>query len=196
MSQLELIGAVPHGNGSDWLPITGALGPALDVVDGLGRWVGCGAHYSRRSAGSPTFTGVGQEVVLITRDLSAVWAVVLAQVPAPVNSGTSRGRSIEGPIRPQLWRNMLFRNLGDGLSSELIKTATAKTYEVWLERYGALPDLRLRTEVDIGKIKSSNPGYCYQMAGWSKDRIVRGKLYLNAPDRNPPMESAGFSGAS
>jgi hypothetical protein len=76
---------------------------------------------------------------------------------------------------------MLFRNLGAGLSSDLIRSATARTYEEWQKRYGALPSERLRTEIAIESIRSTNPGCCYLHAGWIRDRIVRGKLYLWAP---------------
>jgi len=76
---------------------------------------------------------------------------------------------------------MLFRNLGSALSSDLIRAALPKTYEEWVKRYGALPKERLRTEIDIRAVKSTNPGYCYKMAGWTVDRVVRGKLYLWAP---------------
>jgi hypothetical protein len=78
---------------------------------------------------------------------------------------------------------MLFRNLGAGLSSELIRSATARTYEEWARRYGALPAERLRTEIGVREIRSTNPGYCYLRAGWQRDRVVRGKLYLWAPER-------------
>lgn len=76
---------------------------------------------------------------------------------------------------------MLFRNLGAGLSSDLITSAVHATYAAWRDRYGELPVERLRTEVDISAVKSPNPGYCYLVAGFEKDRIVRGKLYLWAP---------------
>ena len=76
---------------------------------------------------------------------------------------------------------MLFRNLGAGLSSELIVSATAKTYECWTERYGSIPPERLRTEIGMSAVRSSNPGFCYLCAGWERDRVVRGKLYLHAP---------------
>lgn len=76
---------------------------------------------------------------------------------------------------------MLFRNLGAGLSSDLIASATERTYEEWRRRYGCLPSERLRTEIGISQIRSANPGYCYKRAGWTIDRIVRGKLYLWAP---------------
>jgi len=76
---------------------------------------------------------------------------------------------------------MLFRNLGAGQSSGLIATATRRTYVEWLARYGELPSERLRTEIGIAQVASRNPGYCYKVAGYTKDRIVRGKLYLFAP---------------
>ena len=49
---------------------------ALQVVDGTGPFEGLGPHYSRRTPGSRTFTGVGQEVVLVSSCGRAVWAVV------------------------------------------------------------------------------------------------------------------------
>jgi len=76
---------------------------------------------------------------------------------------------------------MIFRNLGAGLSSDLIREATAATYALWVWRYGSLPDARLRTEVDTRRVASRNPGYCYQCAGWTKDATKRGKLVLYAP---------------
>jgi hypothetical protein len=156
---------------------------ALDLVDGTGRWAGYGPHYSRRTPGSKTFTGVGREIVLVTDDETAVWAVVLQKTPAARGTGASRGRSGESDHRVRwIWRNMLFRNLGATLSSILIRTGTEETYRRWVERYGALPDVRLRTEIDIRAVKSRNPGYCYLCAGYVKDRIVRGKLYLWAPE--------------
>jgi hypothetical protein len=79
---------------------------------------------------------------------------------------------------------MLFRNLGLSLSSELIRSAVQATYEQWEQRYGSLPDERLRTEVDIKAVRSPNPGCCYKIAGWIPDRVVRGKLYLWAPERS------------
>lgn len=155
---------------------------ALAIVDGTGRFAGHGPHYSRRTPGSKTFTGCGQEIVLVTECERAVWAVVRQRTPAPRGSGTSRGRiSSTAPTR-YVWRNMLFRNLGAGLSSDLIQSATTETYRRWTERYGALPDEQLRTEIGVDAVKSSNPGYCYLRAGWTHDRWARGKRYLYAPD--------------
>lgn len=157
---------------------------ALDVVDGAGRHTGVGPHYSRRTPGSKTFTGCGQEIVLVTDCGRAVWACVRQRTPSARGSGASRGRTSVTDSAPRfLFRNMLFRNLGAGLSSDLIRAATEDTYRHWLERYGALPAERLRTEIGISEVRSTNPGYCYLMAGWTIDRVVRGKRYLWAPDR-------------
>ena len=49
-------------------------------------------------------------------------------------------------------------------------------------RYGELPPERLRTEIGIKQVKSRNPGFCYLKAGWARDRVVRGKLYMWAPE--------------
>lgn len=157
---------------------------ALAVVDGTGRHAGHGPHYSRRTPGSRTFTGVGQEVVLLSEDECAVWAVVRQRTPAKRGTGASRGRGGEpDPGARFIWRNMLFRRLPPcaEVASELIRVATALTYVFWTIRYGALPAERLRTEIKIDAVRSSNPGYCYKRAGYVKDRIVSGKLYLWAP---------------
>ena len=114
---------------------------------------------------------------------NAVWACVRQKTPARRGSGASRGRIGQADQAARyIWRNNMFRNLGAGLSSELIRSATLRTYEEWLLRYGELPVERLRTEVDISKVRSTNPGYCYLRAGWVRDRVVRGKLYLWAPE--------------
>lgn len=156
---------------------------ALSIVDGTGRWEGHGPHYSRRTPGSRTFTGVGQEIVLVTPAGDAVWAVVRQRTPAKRGSGASRGRSGTADPAPRyIWRNMLFRRMPTAArASDLIRAATEATYRHWAERYGALPAERLRTEIGVAAVQSRNPGYCYLCAGYEKDRIVRGKLYLWAP---------------
>src|SRR6187399_2664427 len=102
---------------------------ALDVVDGAGPLEGHGPHYSRRTPGSKTFTGVGQEIVLVSECGRAVWAVVRQKTPMAVGTGASRGREGGTDRKARyVWRNMIFRNLGAGLSSELIVAATEATY--------------------------------------------------------------------
>ena len=167
-----------------WLLSSSSDPRALAVVDGTGPFAAHGPHYSRRTPGSRTFTGVGREIVLVTECGRAVWACVHQRTPTARGTGASRGRAGVTDTRARfIWRNMVFRNLGAGLSSDLIVSATERTYEEWERRYGAIPDERLRTEIDIRRVRSTNPGFCYLMAGWTRDRIVRGKLYLHAPAR-------------
>ena len=65
------------------------------------------AHYSRRTRDSKTFTGVGQEVVLVTRCGRAVWACVYQRTPSKPGTGASRGRTGQTDAKPRyLWRNM------------------------------------------------------------------------------------------
>lgn len=112
----------------------------------------------------------------------AVWACIRQRTPHAVGSGASRGRHGATDHRARyLWRNMLFRNLGAGLSSDLIREATSVTYREWIARYGSMPDERLRTEIDVKAVRSPNPGYCYMMAGWERGEQKRGKLFLYAP---------------
>jgi hypothetical protein len=169
---------------SQWRLSSSSDRQALDVVDGTGICTGAGVHYSRRTPGSKTFTGVGREIVLVTDCGKAVWACVYQKTPAVKGSGKSRGREgLTDQGMRYIWRNMMFRNLGAGLSSELIQTALEMTYIEWCNRYGSLPNERLRTEIGLGKIRSSNPGCCYLKAGWERGLAVRGKLFLWAPQR-------------
>lgn len=183
---------------SEWTLSHGADPRALAVVDGLGPHAAHGPHYSRRTPGSRWFTGVGREVVLVTQDGTAVWAVVLHRAPAAPGTAAITRPRLGAPARqvtttqPQaaarsqlLWRNVVFRNLGSARSSDLIRAATADTYWHWIVRYGSLPQgLRLRTEVCLKRARergSTNPGYCYLMAGWERGEVKRGKLHLWAP---------------
>jgi hypothetical protein len=167
---------------AEWTLSSSSSLSALAIVDGTGIYAENGPHYSRRTPYSKTFTGVGREIVLITRDGSAVFASVYQKTPARAGSGTSRGRaaSMDGACR-FVWRNMLFRNLGPHLSSALIRSAVATTYREWGIRYGALPLEALRTEVDPRAVRSTNPGFCYLAAGFHTRRLVRGKIHLTAP---------------
>lgn len=55
----------------------------------------------------------------------------------------------------------VFRNESPVLSSVLIAEAEQLAWRRW-------PGERLYTYVDGGAVQSSNPGYCYQAAGWTK----------------------------
>lgn len=52
---------------------------------------------------------------------------------------------------------------------------------------------RLRTEVDISKVASRNPGFCYMMAGWEKGIIKNKKLFLWAPMEAVPIGDDTFA---
>ncbi len=161
---------------------------ALDIVDGTGRFDGHGPHYSRRTPGAKTFTGVGQEVVLV-HPSGAVWAVVRQRVPAPRGSGASRGRTGTTADTAYVWRNMMFRNLGPERASDLIRSAVAATACHWVDRYGDLPAEDLRTEIKISAIQSEVPGYSYRRAGWVRVRkSPKGMVYLRCP--RPQLERA------
>ena len=67
----------------------------------------------------------------------------------------------------------MFRNLGAALSSRLIQDATEETYRQWIHRYDSLPPERLRTEIGVKEVKSANPGYCYERAGWEPMRVTK-----------------------
>lgn len=170
-----------------WTPSSSSDPRALALVDGTGRWEGHGPHYSRRTPGSRTFVGAGRQLVLVTEEGDAVWSVIYQRTPAPVGSGSSRGRTGETADRPYLWRNNLFRRMpGAPLASDLIREATKTTYGWWLDIYRELPDVRLRTEV---RLQGSNPGYCYQVAGWERAGLTVGhnakKRILYAPAPTP-----------
>lgn len=164
-----------------WLLSSSSDRRALAVVDGIG--FGVGPHYSRRTPGSATFTGVGQEIVLVTDCGRAVWACIRQRTPAPRGSGASRGREGEADHRiAYVFRNSMFRNLGAGLSSDLIRQALALTRVLWHQRYGCWPGEPLRTEIDVTRVRSANPGYCYRMAGWRRGDTRRNKLMYWAPN--------------
>lgn len=77
----------------------------------------------------------------------------------------------------------VFRNEGSTLSSELIKEAMAIAWQRW-------PGERLYTYVNARRIESSNPGYCFQRAGWRKcgRSKTRGLVILEAlPGADVPV---------
>jgi len=59
----------------------------------------------------------------------------------------------------------VFRNESNHLSSDLILSAEKIARCKW-------PSERLYTYVNGGKVKSNNPGYCFQVAGWKKCGIT------------------------
>lgn len=89
------------------------------------------------------FIGPGEKMVLMTVDCDAlfVWRKFIDK------SGQSGVNCA------------VFRNESDYLASDLILEAEELAWQRW-------PGERLYTYVDARKIKSTNPGYCFKMAGW------------------------------
>ena len=128
-------------------------------------------HYSRRSVGAPQFMPPGQTLVLIG---AAGLAVFGWWRPDPA-SGLRAMNGLNG------WTCTIFRNEDPrALSSELILQAEREL----AARHDCGPDGML-TYVDVRKVRSTNPGFCFQAAGWRKAgwNYNRTKRLLQKPFR-------------
>lgn len=128
-------------------------------------------HYPRRTPGAREFMTVGKTLVMLTPCNRATWGVI---------------ENLDPTGAPH-WRCTIFRNVGAGRSSDLIREATVLTFEYWRRHYGGVPVVPLRTEVDPKKVRPKrDPGRCFIRAGW---RVVegsprskrRGLVILEAP---------------
>lgn len=110
-------------------------------------------HYSRRKVGAPQFMPPGETIVLLTAAKDAVFGWWR---PHP-SSGIRSMNGLDG------WTCTIFRNEGPVLSSTLVRAA-----EDFLRETGSTlgPD-GLLTYVWDARVRSTNPGYCFRMAGWS-----------------------------
>jgi len=136
-------------------------------------------HYSRRKVGAPQFMPPGQTLILVTEDRRALFGWWR---PDP-HCGIPSMNGLDG------WTCTIFRNEGAGLSSALIVAAELEL----LGRYDCGPD-GLLSYVWNKKVRSSNPGYCFRMAGytqigWSADKrksLWHKPAYPVAPILAPP----------
>ena len=130
------------------------------IKDGAprGRWL-LNRHYSARhykdGRRPRLFVGPGEKMVLMTADGLAlfVWRKF-------ISDNGQQGVNCA-----------VFRNEGPHLSSELIREAEQLAWSRW-------PGERLYTYVNPGKIRSTNPGYCFLMAGWKKCGVSKGGLVI------------------
>jgi len=110
-------------------------------------------HYSRQRFSDGRrpllFVGPGEKLVLLTACARAVFA----------------WRKFNSDDGQQGINCSIFRNEGAGRSSDLIRSAMNRARQRW-------PGQRLYTYVDPRKIKSSNPGYCFKVAGWLNSRAA------------------------
>lgn len=115
-------------------------------------------HYSRRTVGARQFTYSGRKLVLRdTRgDVLFIW--MWPQDDMRMDNQTGYNCAI-------------FRNEGKRRSSEIILEAEQHAVTKWGPN-------RFYTYVNGGKIRSSNPGYCFQKAGWKKAGLSKGGLVL------------------
>jgi hypothetical protein len=118
-------------------------------------------HYNRQKVDSPQFVPPGSCVVLLAE--AALW-VTLAPIRDYVQHAWAGA-----------WTCTLFRRepACPYLASDLIREAVAVTR--W--KYGEPPDEGFVTFIDSTKTRGTNPGYCYQMAGWQKLGRTKGGLY-------------------
>lgn len=65
----------------------------------------------------------------------------------------------------------VFRNESPHRSSDMIREAMSLAWQRW-------PGDRLFTMVNSAKIRSTNPGYCFLMAGWRKCGYTKGGLLV------------------
>jgi hypothetical protein len=131
--------------GGIWIPVRDGNHTARSIFD---------RHYSRKQYADgrdpAQFVGPGEKLVLLTPCARAlfVWRKFI---------------SCDGQ---QGVNCAVFRNEGAGLSSDLIRAADAVAFERW-------PGERHYTYVAGRKVRSSNPGYCFLMAGWQRCGITK-----------------------
>jgi hypothetical protein len=97
------------------------------------------------------FVGPGEKLVLISQRCDAlfVWRKCISD-----NGQTGINCAV-------------FRNESSILSSDLILEAEQIALERWQK------EKRLYTYINTSKIKSSNPGYCFKVAGWKRCGITK-----------------------
>jgi hypothetical protein len=133
----------------------------IAIRDGDPRALGLfGRHYSakknakwrsvsrRRSHDGGRIVGPGERIVLLTADSSAlfVWRKEKPEYRMDGQKGVNCA---------------VFRNEGSVLSSVLIREADQLAWQEW-------PGERHFTYVDPREIRSTNPGYCFLQAGWTR----------------------------
>lgn len=114
-------------------------------------------HYSRNpgSRGDPHIAGPGEKIVLLTPCARAlfVWRKFMSK---DQQDGVNCA---------------IFRNEGAGISSDLIRAAMTIGWLRW-------PGARFYTYVNLRRVASANPGYCFKAAGWRLCGITKTRRLL------------------
>lgn len=125
-------------------------------------------HYSRRryrdGRRPAKFVGPGEYIALVTAayDALLVWRRFIDDAQVEYADGKTRGAGVNCAV---------FRNEGPHLSSMLIREADEIAWAKW-------PGERLYTYVQASAVRSSNPGYCFLMAGWRRVGLTKGGLVV------------------
>ena len=119
-------------------------------------------HYNRQKVGTPQFVPPGRCLVLYAETATGRAFWITSWPFAEYVKHRWAGA----------WVCSAFRNEGAAMSSVLIRQAVAAT----LAYFGPSPELGMVTFVDPRKVRSTNPGFCYQCAGFIKDGATEGGL--------------------
>lgn len=119
-------------------------------------------HYSfrkwriRSGKNGKRIIGPGETILLLGKDAKALFAWKKQKYSQDGQTGINC---------------CIFRNEGNMQSSKLILQAEQIAWQRW-------PGERLFTYVNQKKIRSTNPGYCYKMAGWKFVGITKARELL------------------
>lgn len=123
-------------------------------------------HYSRRRYADgrdpALFVGPGEKLVLIAHDDDALF-VWRRFIDASGQQGINCA---------------IFRNESPHLASAMILDAESWARDRW-------PGERFYTYVNPRRIRSSNPGYCFKRAGWTRCGMTRGRRPLVVLEKRP-----------
>jgi hypothetical protein len=115
-------------------------------------------HYSRRTPGASQFAYAGRKLVLRDTQGTVLWVWMWPYDELRMDKQTGYNCAI-------------FRNESSRRSSDIILEAEQMAFAKWGPN-------RVYTYVAADKIKSTNPGFCFQCAGWTKVGKSKGGLIL------------------
>jgi hypothetical protein len=120
-------------------------------------------HYSRRTVGARQFCYSGRKIVLRNSEGTILYVWMFPDAELRMDGQTGYNCSI-------------FRNESARLSSDIIKEAEQIAVNYWGPN-------RMYTYIDPGKVKSTNPGYCYKIAGWQYEKVSKTGKHLLVQNR-------------
>lgn len=116
-------------------------------------------HYSRRTVGARQFCYSGRKLVLRNTQGTVLFVWMFSDPQLRMDHQVGYNCTI-------------FRNESDRQSSDIILEAERMAVEKWGPN-------RFYTYINAARIRSTNPGYCFLMAGWNKAGLSKtGKVLL------------------